>query len=69
MAINEGNSDGQSSEEAIELRELECEQALDAKGLLKNSKIVLVDPMRLNRLEGLGYLEKSGTPGIWYIRL
>ena len=67
MAINEGFKGG-LGDEGMELRVLQMEQSLDDRGLLGNPNILLIDPLHLNRLERLGYLEVGGELGIWYVK-
>lgn len=66
MAINEDPEGG--LEDEAELRALTWEQTLDDRNLLGNPNMLLIDPIHLNRLETLGYLEVTGNPGVWFVK-
>lgn len=66
MAINEDPEGG--LEDEAELKALTLEQTLDDRNLLRNPDVLLVDPLQLNRLETLGYLEVTSNPGVWFVK-
>lgn len=55
-------------EDEAELKALTLEQTLDDRNLLRNPDVLLVDPLQLNRLETLGYLEVTSNPGVWFVK-